>query len=77
LTKRRKYLYVKLGENRFLRLRVFLRGTEEPNVTPSMELGKDLLVIKKIVKKPSPGYKVISLDELSGPLKDAILKIYT
>ncbi|MCC6010025.1 MAG: DUF5622 domain-containing protein [Fervidicoccaceae archaeon] len=76
MTKRRKYLYVKLGENRFLRLRVFLRGTEEPNVTPSMELGKDLLVIKKIVKKPSPGYKVISLDELPGPLKDAILKIY-
>lgn len=74
MTKRRKYVYIKLGKNSFLRLRVFLRGAEEPSITPSMELGKDLLLIKDIVKKPRPGYTVLSLDDLPGSLKEAILK---
>lgn len=74
MAKKRKYLYIKLDDDRFVKARITLKGAEEPDVPTGAKLGKDIFIFKTTVKKPKPGYKVISVDDLPLDLKEALLK---
>lgn len=74
MTKRRKYIYIKLDDERFIKARLMLRGADEPEVPTGAKLGKDLVVVKNLVKRPEPGYKVISIDDLPLDLKESLMR---
>lgn len=74
LTKGRKYVYVKINKGSFIKVRLFLRGAEEPGITSSMEAGKDYIILKPELKKPGAGSVALALEDLPANVKEAILK---
>lgn len=74
LSKKRKYVYVKISKDKYLKLRLMLRGSEEPSISASMEVGRDIVLLNTLVKKPSPSYTVLSIDDLPTNIKQEIQK---
>lgn len=73
MTKARKYVYIKLGKNRYAKARVMLRGSDEPVVQSTYRLGTDIVLLTTKVKKPPTGSKVVKLEDTPDDVRKALL----
>ncbi|MEM1619682.1 MAG: DUF5622 domain-containing protein [Fervidicoccaceae archaeon] len=67
----RKYVYIDVG-GRYAKVRVMLRGQEDPSITSLTDPSK-IIVVGKPVLRPPRGYKVYKLRELPEALRGAVL----
>ncbi len=70
---RKKYVYIRIGEGRFVRARVMIRGEGEASVSPSMDAER-IVIVGKPVRNPPYGYKVIDKEELPKEVLDKLSK---
>jgi hypothetical protein len=74
---KKKYVYIKVGKDRYVKARVFLRGEGEPIVTADMDPER-IILTGTIVKTPPHGYKVFDVEDVpesvfkrAGGIKEA------
>jgi len=74
VAKSRKYVYIKVAKGVFIKARVFLRGAEEAGISASAEVGKDLILLKNLVRSTRGRYSVIKLEDLPSGIREQIEK---
>ncbi len=65
---KKKYVYIKIGKNRYVKARVILEGREEPTISPSTNPSKIILTGRPTKLVPE-GYKVFEVDDLPPELR--------
>ncbi len=68
---KKKYVYVKLPNNKYIKVRVMLQGREKPVVEATMDPSKIIIVGKPTSKVPY-GYMVFEFDDLPLEVQEKI-----
>ncbi len=71
---KKKYVYIKLSDGRYVKARVMLQGREEPVIETAMEPSKIIIVGRPTTKVPF-GYKVFGEEDLPLEVREALKKL--